>query len=69
MRSIRTKLLKEIQDRWHSCHACGLELDRDVNAAINVKNIAVGRTVIKAQRVSDALSGLAQKPTLYLSAS
>jgi len=25
-----------------------LEFDRDVNAAINVKNIAVGRTVIKA---------------------
>lgn len=45
------------------------ELDRDVNAAINVKNLAVGRTVNKAQRVSDADAGLAQKPTLYSSAS
>jgi len=34
-----------------------------VNAAINIKNIAVGRTVIKAQRVSDAIAGLAEKPT------
>ena len=57
--------LQTIADRWHSCHVCGLELDRDVNAAINVKNIAVGRTVIKAQRVSDAIAGLAEKPTLY----
>ena len=64
-----THIPKKIQDRWHSCHVCGLELDRDVNAAINVKNIAVGRTVIKAQRVSDAIAGLAEKPTPYSSAS
>ncbi len=59
-----THVPKNIADRWHSCHVCGLELDRDVNAAINVKNLAVGRTVNKAQRVSDAIAGLAEKPTL-----
>ncbi len=64
-----TRVLKTIADRWHSCHVCGLELDRDVNAAINVKNIAVGRTVIKAQRVTEAKAGVAEKPTLYSSAS
>ena len=64
-----TRIPKTIADRWHSCHVCGLELDRDVNAAINVKNLAVGRTVNKAQRVSDAIAGLAEKPTLYSSAS
>ncbi len=64
-----TRIPKTIADRWHSCHVCGLELDRDVNAAINVKNLAVGRTVNKAQRVSDADAGLAEKPTLYSSAS
>ncbi|MGB8691351.1 MAG: transposase [Microcoleus sp.] len=64
-----TRISKTIADRWHSCHVCGLELDRDVNAAINVKNLAVGRTVNKAQRVSDAIAGLAEKPTLYSSAS
>jgi putative transposase len=63
-----TRVPKGIQDRWHSCHVCGLELDRDVNAAINVKNIAVGRTVIKAQRVTEAKAGVAEKPTLYSSA-
>ncbi|MEG3935264.1 MULTISPECIES: transposase [unclassified Microcoleus] len=67
--SCGTRIPKTIADRWHSCHVCGLELDRDVNAAINVKNIAVGRTVIKAQRASDADAGLAEKPTLYSSAS
>jgi putative transposase len=64
-----THIPKTISDRWHSCHVCGLELDRDVNAAINVKNLAVGRTVNKAQCVSDAIAGLAEKPTLYSSAS
>jgi len=64
-----TRVPKQIQDRWHSCPVCGLELDRDVNAAINVKNLAVGRTVNKAQCASDAIAGLAEKPTLYSSAS
>ncbi len=64
-----THIPKTIADRWHSCHVCGLELDRDVNAAINIKNIAVGRTVIKAQRVTEAKAGVAEKPTLYSSAS
>jgi len=56
---------KTLSDRWHSCSSCGLELDREVNAAINIKNIAVGRTVIKAQRVTKAIAGVAEKPALY----
>ena len=60
-----THVPKTLSDRWHSCLICGLELDRDINAAINVKNLAVGRTVNKAQCVSDAIAGLAEKPTLY----
>lgn len=65
-----TCIPKTIANRWHSCHVCGLELDRDVNAAINVKNIAVGRTVIKASLcVSYVDAGLAQKSTLYSSTS
>ena len=67
--SCGTHIPKTIADRWHSCYVCGLELDRDVNAAINVKNLAVGRTVNKAQRVSDAIAGLAEKPTPYSSTS
>jgi len=41
-------------------------LDRDVNAAINIKNIAVGpTTVIKAQDMPYAIAGFTEKPTLY----
>ncbi|WP_346016877.1 transposase [Chroococcidiopsis sp. CCMEE 29] len=56
---------KTLADRWHSC-SCGLELDRDLNAAINIKNlsecvagvppvvatrVAVGHWVNKAHRL------------------
>ncbi len=60
-----TRVPNTIADRWHSCHVCDLELDRDVNAAINIKNIAVGRTVIKAQRITEPIGGVAEKPALY----
>jgi putative transposase len=42
---------KTIRDRWHSCSHCGLELDRDHNAAINIKHRAVGHPVLKARGV------------------
>ena len=65
-----TGIPKTMANRWHSCHVCGSEFDRDVNAAINVKNFAVGGTVIKASLcVSYVDAGLAQKSTLYSSTS
>jgi len=68
--SCGTRIPKNMAHRGHSCHVCGLELDGDVNAAINVKNFAVGRTVIKASLcVSYVDAGLAQKSTLYSSTS
>jgi len=42
------KVPKELSERWHSC-ACGCSLDRDHNAAINIKNRAVGQPVLKAK--------------------
>lgn len=39
---------KTLSDRWHSC-TCGVELDRDVNAAINIKKLAQGHRVSKAR--------------------
>jgi IS605 OrfB family transposase len=42
------KVPKELSDRLHSC-ACGCELDRDHNAAINIKNRAEGHPVLKAK--------------------
>lgn len=41
---------KTLADRWHSC-ACGVELDRDLNAAINIKKLALGHRVSKARGV------------------
>ena len=29
---------KKLSERWHSCPHCGLELHRDVNAAVNILN-------------------------------
>jgi len=64
-----TKVPKKIQDRWHSCPDCGCSLDRDHNAAINIKHRAVGHSVLKAQVTSEAIAGVTEKPTLYASAS
>jgi putative transposase len=44
------KVPKTLADRWHSC-PCGVELDRDLNAAINIKNRAEGHPVLKAHRL------------------
>ncbi|MDJ0690693.1 MAG: RNA-guided endonuclease TnpB family protein [Xenococcaceae cyanobacterium MO_188.B32] len=54
---------KTLSDRWHSCPHCGFEADRDLNAAINIKNRAVGHSVLKAHRVSEAIAGVGEKPT------
>jgi len=45
-----TKVPKSLKDRVHSC-TCGLEICRDLNAAINIKNLAAGHSVSKAQRL------------------
>ncbi|HEY9780886.1 MAG TPA: transposase [Leptolyngbyaceae cyanobacterium] len=42
------KVPKELSERWHNC-ACGCSLDRDHNAAINIKNRAEGHPVLKAK--------------------
>ncbi|NEO93053.1 MAG: transposase [Moorea sp. SIO3G5] len=45
------KVPKKLHVRWHDCHHCGCSLDRDHNAAINIKNRAAGQSVLKAQRL------------------
>lgn len=42
------KVPKELSQRWHSCD-CECSLDRDHNAAINIKNRAEGHPVLKAK--------------------
>ncbi|MFL5690506.1 MAG: zinc ribbon domain-containing protein, partial [Ktedonobacteraceae bacterium] len=34
---------KTLSERWHSCE-CGCEMDRDHNAAVNIKNLWLGRS-------------------------
>ena len=60
---------KALSDRWHSCPHCGFSADRDLNAARNIKNRAVGHSVLKAHRVSEAIAGVGEKPALYTSVS
>ncbi len=45
------KVPKTLKDRWHNCPHCGLELDRDLNAAINILDLALGHRVSKARGV------------------
>jgi putative transposase len=63
--SCGVKVPKTIADRWHSCLNCGCELDRDHNAAINIKHLAVGHPVNKAQETPDGIPGVTEKPALY----
>lgn len=50
-----TKVPKELKDRIHACPECGLTIDRDHNAARNIKYRAVGHSVLKAHLTSEAL--------------
>ena len=59
------KVPKKLHERWHECSHCGCGLDRDHNAAINIKNRAVGHPVLKAQLMSEAIAGVSQKPRSY----
>src|ERR687885_910250 len=56
------KVPKKLHIRWHDCPYCGCSLDRDHNAAINIKNRAEGHPVLKAHRVSEAIAGVDEKP-------
>ncbi len=63
------KVPKTLQDRIHTCPECGLTMDRDHNAAVNIKYLAVGHSVNKAQETPDGLPGVTEKPTPYTSVS
>jgi len=59
------KVPKKLKERIHSCPKCGYTEDRDVNAARNILNLAVGHSVSsKAYRVTEAMAGVGKKPTL-----
>jgi putative transposase len=55
------KVPKELKDRIHDCSNCGIVLCRDVNAALNIKKVAVGIPVNKARIISEAIAGVREK--------
>ena len=60
------KVPKKLKDRVHSCPECRYTADRDVNAAQNILNLAVGHPVSsKAYRATEPLGGVGKKPALY----
>jgi len=59
------KVPKKLHERWHDCSHCGCSLDRDQNAAIVIRNRAVGHPVLNAQSMSEAIAGVTEKPTPY----
>lgn len=42
------KVPKNLGDRWHNCHNCGLSLNRDHNAALNI--LALGESAVARQK-------------------
>ena len=63
--SCGTKVPKKLSNRVHTCPKCGYTADRDVNAARNILNLAVGHPVNKAYRATEPLGGIGKKPALY----
>ena len=47
--SCGVKVPEKLHIRWHDCPNCGCSLDRDHNAAINIKKRAEGHPVLKSQ--------------------
>ncbi|MDE5111960.1 MAG: transposase [Trichodesmium sp. St7_bin2_1] len=45
------KVPKKLSKRTHSCPHCGIVIDRDLSAAINIKSRAVGLSVFNARGV------------------
>ncbi len=58
------KVSKTLATRTHRCPNCGLVLDRDHNAAINILKLAVGTTVY-ACRVEPSGSSMSQEATCF----
>ena len=62
------KVKEELSDRWHSCPNCGSYLNRDHNAAINIKHRAVGHSVLNSLGYVLGLPGSHQEASVLCEA-
>lgn len=59
--TVKTKL--SLRERTYTCHECGLVIDRDLNAAINLARLAQAATEEQPLSESASLGGADQKTT------
>jgi putative transposase len=56
---------KGLRERWHSCPSCGLSMDRDLNASINIlKRATAGQAGSNARGVDQQVDIEARSPAL-----
>ena len=56
---------KDLDERWHSCPQCGLELDRDQNSALDIKRLGL-LLLARTSGTDGALRGRAPEKPLAL---
>ncbi|MDF0591950.1 zinc ribbon domain-containing protein, partial [Candidatus Methanocrinis natronophilus] len=56
--SCGTLVPKELADRVHICPRCGLEMDRDLNASLNIRTLG-----LRGRACGESTSGLGSPPS------
>jgi putative transposase len=60
------KVPKTLKDRWHSCSKCGLEIGRDHNSAIEIRNRSVGHPDLTEKSNARSRKQKREAPTILL---
>ncbi len=48
----QNRVPKKLSDRWHNCPHCGASMPRDVNSALLIKQVGLGKTSLKNAKPS-----------------
>lgn len=55
------RVSKKLSDRWHNCPHCGASMPRDINSALLIKKVGLGKASLKnAKSSSKKLDGEAR---------